>query len=169
MLVSNWATGNEVSQPEGVHGGELIDLVRRLEPLLPVVVVSVVLHSSHALKVVRQQNVTYLREVLEGGKCNHVPIVVQHGDCQVCWFDEFQDPGVRVNSVVDVILSDLDQLDDLVAVVGVSTSEDETFEVGLFLLVLLNSFKVSVHTDKFVCFSIFLPIYMWWYTLKLQG
>ena len=50
VVLAQGAACNEVAHPEGVEGRELLDLVRLLEPVLPVVEVFVVNHAAHALK-----------------------------------------------------------------------------------------------------------------------
>jgi len=50
LLVGDRASCDEVRKPQGVHGGEFVNLVSLLKPLLPVVVVLVILHAPHSLE-----------------------------------------------------------------------------------------------------------------------
>lgn len=50
VLLAKRAADNEVRQPKGVEGRELLDLIRFSEPVLPVIEVFIVDHTAHSLK-----------------------------------------------------------------------------------------------------------------------
>ena len=77
-------------------------------------------------------------EVFKGGKGAHVTVTVDDSDCEVSSFNQLKDFRIRVDAVVDVVLSNLNQVDDRVTVVGVCTSKNDTFIVELFKGVRLN-------------------------------
>ena len=51
LLVGDGASANEVGQPQGVECRKLVDVESLLEPVFPVIVVLVVVHTSHALQI----------------------------------------------------------------------------------------------------------------------
>ena len=109
----------------------------------------------------RKLSVTYLWVVLEGSECNHVPIPVDRGYCQVRRFDQFKNFGIRVHAVVNVVLAYFYQVDDVVAVVRICSPKDDAVIVKLLLVFhnLLNFFHTfSQSSVKYVfykiCFSL---------------
>lgn len=118
VLSSDGRTRDEVAHPKGIGGGKLRDLKGFLEPILPKVKVNVVVGALHAL-----------REVFEGSKGNYVLVLVQYCDAQIVRLDQFQYLWERVDSTVDIVFAYLDQVDDLLAVIWVSSSKDDLVEV----------------------------------------
>ena len=88
---------------------------------------------------------TYLREIFEGCKSCHVAFPVQDCDGKISGLDQLQDPRVGVNSVENVVLSDLDEVDDLVAVVRVGPADNDPIMVEFIHSLVLVSFKVWIH------------------------
>jgi len=50
-----------------------------------------------------RESVTYLWEVLKGGKGAHVAIGVDHRDCEVSGFNKLKDLRICVHAVVNVV------------------------------------------------------------------
>ena len=84
-----------------------------------------------------KMSVTYLWVVLKRSKSNHVSISVDSGYCQVRRFDQFEYFGIRVHTVVDVVLANFDQVDNVIAVIRICSPEYYAFIVK-FLLVFHN-------------------------------
>lgn len=107
---------------------------------------------------------TYLREVLECGKCHNVALTIKDSDSQESWFDQLKDSWVRVYSVVHIVFANFDQVDDLVAVIRVGSSQDESVIIEIILLFLLVSLKFWVHffVSLFVLFCCSTYISMLW-------
>ena len=55
---------------------------------------------------------TYLREVFECCEGNHLTVSVYDGDSQVGCLYEFQYIWIGINTTVNIVLADLDQIDD---------------------------------------------------------
>ena len=88
----------------------------------------------------------YLREVFESCKGNDPALSVEDGYSEVCCLNEFEDLGVRVDTVIDIVLSNLNQVNNLIAVIRVSPAEDEAFRVKLVSpIVLIHFHIVSFH------------------------
>jgi hypothetical protein len=49
VLLADDSSSDEVSEPKGVEGGELLDFKCLVEPVFPVIVVLVIDHSTHTL------------------------------------------------------------------------------------------------------------------------
>jgi len=91
---------------------------------------------------------TYLWEIFKCGERDDVSVSVQDGYGEVGGFDQLQDPWVRIHSVVRVVLSDFNQIDDLVAVVRVSSPKNDTIVIKFFNVHLvhhgLRSYKLTL-------------------------
>jgi len=99
-------------------------------------------HAAHALWV-----------VLEGSEANYISVCVDGRDRQIGGLNQLEHLRVGVHSVVDVVLSDLDQVDDGVGVVGIGSSENDIINVELlFFFRLLLVFK----------FLLIFSIHSWW-------
>lgn len=89
---------------------------------------------------------TYLGEVFEGSECTDVALAVEHGNGEVGSLDQLEHTGVGVDTIVDVVLADRNQVNDLVGVIGVGSAKDEALVVEVLVRVLLFvSFKFWVH------------------------
>jgi hypothetical protein len=78
--------------------------------------------------------VTYRGEVLECGESHHAPLAIYNGNCQVCRFNQLEYVREGVNAVVDIILADLYQVNDLIVVVGISSTQHNALIVKLLML-----------------------------------
>ena len=78
--------------------------------------------------------VTYLGVVLEGRERNHVSVPVDGGDCQVRRLDELKDLWIMINAVIDVLLAKFDQVNDVVTVIWICSSEHDAVIVKLLLV-----------------------------------
>jgi len=94
---------------------------------------------------------TYLRVVFERCKCDDPALPVEDRYCQIRGLDQFEDLGVRVDAVVDVVLSNLNQVNNLIAVVRVSPTENDALKVELvsLQLLLVIDFNVCFHVSSF--------------------
>lgn len=88
-----------------------------------------------------RESVTYLWVVFKGSEGAHVALAVDHRDREVGRLNQLQDLRVRVHTVVDVVLANLNEVDDRVAVVGVRAPQNDalTVEVLEVLLEMLAS------------------------------
>ena len=76
----------------------------------------------------------YLREVLESSERDYMALPIKDCNSQVSCLNELEDLGVRVDAVVHVVLSNLYQVNNLIAVIRVSPSEDNAVEIEFDLL-----------------------------------
>ena len=103
---------------------------------------------------------TYLWEVLECCEGHDVAISVENGDGQVGRLDQLEYPGVGIYSVVNVVLSDLNQVDDLVTIIRVGSAKDNSAIIKFFRFICLLIFKFCIHAVRFfVCFSLLIYLY----------
>jgi hypothetical protein len=103
---------------------------------------------------------TYLREVFKCCEGHYIAFAVQHGDSKESAFYQFQNSRVRVNTVINVVLANLNQVDDLVAIVGVGPAKNDAIVIEFFSG--LKCFKFWIHTVVlFVCFSLLFYLYKW--------
>lgn len=101
-------------------------------------------------------SVTYLRVIVKGCKGHHVSVSINDCDCQVSRFDKFKNFRIWVYPVVNVVFSDLNKIDDRVAVVRIRPPQNDAFTVKLFELslfvndLLVASNLVSLHSVGFL-------------------
>lgn len=76
-----------------------------------------------------RESVTYLRVVFEGSEGAHVALAVDHRDREVGRLNKLQNLRISVHAVVDVVLTDLNEVDDCVAVVGVRAPQNDALAV----------------------------------------
>lgn len=65
LIVFDYTASNKIAQPKSVHSGEIFNLISFSEPLFPIIVMFLILHSSHTSGV-----------ILKGSECNDVGITV---------------------------------------------------------------------------------------------
>ena len=82
-------------------------------------------------------------EVLEGREGNDAPLAVEHGDCEEGGFNEFEDLGVGVDAVVHIVLANLNQVNNLIAVVRVGAPQHDALKVEVTFLLI--HFHISFH------------------------
>ena len=88
-------------------------------------------------------------EVFKGGEGYNTSLPIEYCDGKVGRFYKLEYLWVRVDSVVDIVLSNLYQVDNLVAIIWISSSEDYAVEIKVLLLI---NVKVTVHL--FLAFNI---------------
>lgn len=93
-------------------------------------------------------SLSYLWEVFECSEGDDAVVAVEHRDGHEGGFNEFEDLRVGVDAVVHVVLSNLNQVNNLIAVIWVCAAEDNALKVELALL--LVDLHISFHL--FLCF-----------------
>ena len=89
-----------------------------------------------------------MREVFKCCESHDASILVEDCDGEQRGFDEFEHLGVGVDAVVHVVLANLNQVNNLIAVVRVRPSEHDALEVEIAFLLLIH-FHISFHL--FLC------------------
>jgi len=79
----------------------------------------------------------YLWVVFKCGECHNTALSIEDCDGQVGGLNKLENLGVRVDSIVDVVLAHLDQIYNLIAVVWVGASEDDALEIEVALILML--------------------------------
>ena len=89
---------------------------------------------------------TYLWKVLKSCEAHNISLPVKDSDRQVGRFNKFKNSWVAVDSVVDVVFANLYQVNDLITVVWISSSQDDSVVIKIILFYLLVSLKFWVHS-----------------------
>ena len=80
---------------------------------------------------------TYLWEVFESSKAYNLSVAVNDSYRQVGCLNEFQNIWVGIDTTVDIILANLDQVDDIIQIVRIGSTQNDALKVKLHILLQL--------------------------------
>lgn len=97
----------------------------------------------------------YLGAVFEGGEGDHASLAVEDRDGEVRGLNEPQHLRVRVDAVVNVVLTNLYQVYNLIAVIWVGAAQDDALQIEAVAVVEHLLLLVSVDV-QIISFHLFL-------------